>query len=141
MKQWYTAKELAGMPGLPGTIKNVLALGNKQRWKWRKRQGRGGGREFALNSLPANVRVYLAFKTANTEPIFDSSGLPIHPEAYDYFLSALLNDTGKGVRVCYRQLVAEAVKGGWKIPDLAALLQGVREKLATPVSAEHMRAL
>lgn len=58
MKDYYTALELADMrlPGLPGTKRNVNRLAVKQGWAGRERDGKGGGREYAVDSLPGRAR-------------------------------------------------------------------------------------
>lgn len=50
--EWFTAKELAGLPGLPGTPQNVNSKGKREAWQSRQRQARGGGMEYHINSLP-----------------------------------------------------------------------------------------
>lgn len=59
MKAWLSAAELAGLPGLPGTVQKVNARAQREGWSSRKRVGRGGGREYALSSLPQATRDYL----------------------------------------------------------------------------------
>jgi hypothetical protein len=59
-KQWYTAKELAGLPGMPKTPQAVNAKAKRGVWSHRDRSGRGGGREYALTSLPPETRAHLA---------------------------------------------------------------------------------
>lgn len=56
----YPAKELAGLPGMPGTERAVQIKAEREAWSWQKRSGRGGGREYALTSLPAETRAHLA---------------------------------------------------------------------------------
>jgi hypothetical protein len=64
-KEWYTAKELAGLPGMPKTPQAVNAKAKRGVWAHRDRSGRGGGREYALSSLPAETRAYLARQHVN----------------------------------------------------------------------------
>ncbi|BDV42406.1 transposase [Geotalea uraniireducens] len=70
MKSHYTAKELAGLPGMPQTERGVQRMADREIWPWRKRSGRGGGKEYALASLPAETRQALA--TTNTRVGYDS---------------------------------------------------------------------
>lgn len=51
-ERWYTAADLAGLAGLPGTERNVRARAEREGWASRPRVGRGGGSEYAFNSLP-----------------------------------------------------------------------------------------
>ena len=60
MKTHYAAKELAGLPGLPGTERAIQIMAGRENWSWQKRAGRGGGREYALSALPAATQNHLA---------------------------------------------------------------------------------
>lgn len=55
-KEWFTAAELAGLPGLPSTPQNVTLRAKRDSWKSRKRKAVGGGREFHFNSLPVETQ-------------------------------------------------------------------------------------
>ncbi|GEK71561.1 MULTISPECIES: DNA-binding protein [Halomonas] len=55
-RSWFTAKELAGLPGMPGTVQGVNARAKAQSWEAQKRMGRGGGYEFAFAVLPAETQ-------------------------------------------------------------------------------------
>lgn len=70
IKSHYTAKELAGLPELPGTEQNVTAKAKRESWDKQKRSGRGGGWEYAITSLPAETRKALA--TLNTTVGYDT---------------------------------------------------------------------
>jgi len=52
VQEWYTAAELAGLEGLPGTRRGVSFKADKEGWTAKKREGRGGGKEYAFASLP-----------------------------------------------------------------------------------------
>lgn len=58
-KRYYTAKELAGLPGLPDTESGVTRLAKRAAWRFRKREGRGGGREYPETCLPQAAREHL----------------------------------------------------------------------------------
>lgn len=51
--QWYSAKELAGMVGLEGSVRTIYRKSEKENWQSRPRQGQGGGNEYHISSLPA----------------------------------------------------------------------------------------
>ncbi|MCX7366798.1 MAG: DDE-type integrase/transposase/recombinase [Alphaproteobacteria bacterium] len=55
---FFTAAELAALklPGLPQRREHVSRLASRQEWSHRQREGRGGGREFALTALPEKAR-------------------------------------------------------------------------------------
>ena len=54
LKTHYTAQEIADMclPGLPETRPGVAARAKSAKWLSRSRAGRGGGSEYAIESLP-----------------------------------------------------------------------------------------
>lgn len=57
-KGWYSAQELAGLPGLPGTERGVFKAAQKNLWALRAK-ARGKGNEYALRSLPAETQKYI----------------------------------------------------------------------------------
>lgn len=64
MRDWYEAKDLVGLPGMPGTVRGVSKLALRDGWEFRQRKGRGGGREFRRESLPLETRQHLELATA-----------------------------------------------------------------------------
>ena len=58
MKDFYTAQELAtlNLESLPNSKSNVIRWAKKGSWITRKRAGRGGGVEYAFNSLPSDAQ-------------------------------------------------------------------------------------
>lgn len=62
-KNYYSAKDLIGLPGMPGTEQAVNSRARKEAWTSCKRAGRGGGKEYALESLPPETRDHLANQT------------------------------------------------------------------------------
>lgn len=63
---WYSAADLAGLPGLPGSERAVRERAKREHWQYRNRAARGGGREFALASLPSATRQHLALQVAKS---------------------------------------------------------------------------
>ncbi len=58
-EQRYTAGKLAGKPGMPATRSGVIRLAKREGWDYQQRPGRGGGREYALSSLPVTTQIAL----------------------------------------------------------------------------------
>jgi putative transposase len=56
MSTWLTARELAGMPGMPGTEFRTREKLSKLGISSRRRAGRGGGCEYDCSALPAETR-------------------------------------------------------------------------------------
>ncbi len=65
MNAYYTAQELADLKVkvLPNTKKGVIARAKKENWQSRPRQGRGGGKEYAFDSLPKDVQDEIKMRT------------------------------------------------------------------------------
>lgn len=59
-KLWFSARELAGLPGMPTTARRVREKAKREGWFRRKRQGRGGGSEYHRYDLPQETRAALA---------------------------------------------------------------------------------
>lgn len=56
---WYSPSKLAGLPGMPSLRENVTRKALAEGWQFRQRNGRGGGREYAYDSLPAQTQAAL----------------------------------------------------------------------------------
>jgi hypothetical protein len=63
---WYSASQLAGLPGMPTTRAGVIDRSNRESWPKRPRQGRGGGYEYPLSALPAETIAALS-KTSTVQ--------------------------------------------------------------------------
>ncbi|NCB75263.1 MAG: DNA-binding protein, partial [Clostridia bacterium] len=59
-REWFSAREIAALPGLPTTQQSVnRKLGNLGADQRRKRQGRGGGWEYHTSALPPATQAAL----------------------------------------------------------------------------------
>lgn len=58
LAEWFTAQQLAGLPGLPGTERRVRASAQKNLWPSRSKE-RGKGLEYPYAALPAATRRHL----------------------------------------------------------------------------------
>lgn len=56
MREWYSASELVGLPGMPSTRQNVILKAKREGWKSRPRSGKGGGLEYHISSLPPRAQ-------------------------------------------------------------------------------------
>jgi len=69
MKEWYSAKELAGLPGMPGTRRSVNRKVQKEQWRFQDVPAPGGPggkrREYHISSLPEATRVHLVTMQAD----------------------------------------------------------------------------
>ncbi|MCS4503860.1 Mu transposase C-terminal domain-containing protein [Arhodomonas aquaeolei] len=66
-KDWFTATELAGLPGVPETRSAVIRRAKRDEWESRRRAGRGGGREYAFTSLPVETQAAILERTQPAE--------------------------------------------------------------------------
>lgn len=63
-KEWFSAAELAGQPGCPGTPQGVNAKAKREDWQCQI-VGRNHAREYHISSLPGATRAHLAAQTVN----------------------------------------------------------------------------
>ncbi len=66
-RAWHTAKELAGLPGLPQSESAVIRRAKREGWMSRKSQGTKAT-EYALDSLPEETRTALLDRMIETLP-------------------------------------------------------------------------
>ena len=91
MAEWLSALELAGLPGVPGTRNKVNDLAKSEAWLSRPRQGRGGGREYHVSSLPEETRAALGLAQ-----VAALTASPASPSAANANRPALLPPVPKG---------------------------------------------
>lgn len=60
--QWYSAKELIRLPGLPSTVQKINAKAKREGWVRRPRKRRGGGSEYLLSALPPKAQAAVVLK-------------------------------------------------------------------------------
>lgn len=61
MKLWLTAQELAGLPGLPGTDRNVRAMADREGWRRKAATGTRGW-VYHISSIPAEAKSELVLR-------------------------------------------------------------------------------
>jgi putative transposase len=80
-KGWFSAQELAGLPGMPGTDRGVKKSAEKNLWKSRSKE-RGKGIEYSLASFPEETQKHLLSLVLNMAPTAaPAAGLPATPPA------------------------------------------------------------
>lgn len=65
---WYSATELAGLPGLPNTHSGLVRFARRQAWATRARAGRGGGCEYPFTALPPQAQAALLLRERRQSP-------------------------------------------------------------------------
>lgn len=64
---WFSARELAAIPGMPGDRNNVRKRAEREGWQRRERVGKGGGWEYHVSSLPEETQAALGY-SADPDP-------------------------------------------------------------------------
>ncbi|AHG20789.1 DNA-binding protein [Chania multitudinisentens RB-25] len=61
--EWFAAKELTGITGLPSSTQGINLMARREGWVSRRRKGvQGKALEYHIDSLPANVRNVLILR-------------------------------------------------------------------------------
>jgi len=89
MKNWFTAGELTGLPGVPSTESAIIRKAKKEHWFARYRQGQGGGKEYHETSLPVETRAALHFKHSAQLPATKTDKELVIKEQVDQKLTSL----------------------------------------------------
>lgn len=110
---WFTAKELAGLPGMPGSDRAIQIRG-KDSWEWRKRTGTKAV-EYSLGSLPVETQeVLLAREVSSSEPTTDL--LLVHSDSElierDAKSSSRLNNKQRNVMLARLSFIREIERVG-----------------------------
>jgi len=66
MRKWFTASELAGLPGLPGTERGVLKLAKREGWEGQRRLGTKAV-EYGFAALPKEAQAALLVRLVADE--------------------------------------------------------------------------
>lgn len=77
---WYSAQQLAGLPGMPGHESNVRILAKKNLWPTRSKE-RGKGVEYPISALPQDARDALLARIAAQSPISPTAPVTSLPAA------------------------------------------------------------
>ena len=73
MQDWFSAKELLGLPGMPTTIRGIRITAQRKNWPYEQKGHSGPGRKenlYALAVLPSETQAYLhsIYKEQNGSP-------------------------------------------------------------------------
>lgn len=106
MRNWYTAQELAGLPGLPGTARNVKLAAERAGWEGQRRLG-SKAIEYAFAVLPKETQAALiAASVAAAQPAPAAETLPIIAER-DAVSASRLTDEQRAVMTARLAFVRE----------------------------------
>lgn len=108
---WFTARELAGLPGMPGTERAIQIRG-KSDWQGRKRNG-SKVIEYRLTDLPGETQAAILARSVAEA----SDNLPVvlgNEEVDQCDAKALLASTKSNVRSCWQGSPFAEKSSGWR---------------------------
>lgn len=81
MKDWYSAQDLAGLPGMPAKKRFVRRKAAREGWSYREVKGGRGDprREYPLTDLPAETQAHLRGQTTALAPAIAAECRPVNP--------------------------------------------------------------
>lgn len=130
LKSFYSANELSqlGLKSLPTSHRRILDKAKRENWNSRKRDGKGGGVEFAVKSMPEEVQAEIVVKLGKSAvknlPVLAKPQAPVDAQL---LWATYEQGTAKQRQKAQMKLgimfaVAELVNGGVKILDALALV-------------------
>lgn len=81
MKDWYSARNLAELPGMPATKWGVCKKAAREAWPFREVKGKGGTRhEYPLTALPEETQAHLRAQNTALAPaiVVEENSLVAH---------------------------------------------------------------
>lgn len=122
MRKWFTAKELAGLPGLPGTVQGVSLRAKREGWEAQLRLGRGGAQEYSFSVLPSETQAALLATSVNVEKpeVAPSGGQDI--VLRDAISASRLTDDQRGVMTARLSFVREIERMSQAVSQQRAIM-------------------
>ena len=123
LKSFYSANELSqlGLKSLPTSHRRILDKAKRENWNSRKRDGKGGGVEYAVKSMPEDVQAEIVVKLGKSAvknlPVLAEESAPV-----DAQLLWAKQQQKAQMKLGIMFAVAELVSGGVKILDALALV-------------------
>jgi putative transposase len=68
MRSWYTPQELVGLPGLPGTARNIRNFADRKHWEGQRRLG-SKAIEYAFAVLPEETQAAILKAAVTAQPV------------------------------------------------------------------------
>ena len=130
LKSYYSAQELVelNLEILPKTKKAILTMAKREGWKSQDRQGKGGGFEFAVKSMPEDVQAEIVVKLGKSAvknlPVLAEESAPVDAQLLwaTYEQGTAKQQQKAQMKLGIMFAVAELVNGGVKILDALALV-------------------
>ena len=130
LKSFYSANELSqlGLKSLPTNHRRILDKAKRENWNSRKRDGKGGGVEFAVKSMPEEVQAEIVVKLGKSAvknlPVLAKPQAPVDAQLLwaTYEQGTAKQQQKAQMKLGIMFAVAELVSGGVKILDALALV-------------------
>jgi putative transposase len=103
MRSHYTLQELAGLPGVPGTVPGIRKVAERMGWEGQRRLG-GKAVEYAFGQLPVETQTALLALSVTKEPADSEVTTSVVPTSQAAKEVVRFNDTQKAVmvaRLCF----------------------------------------
>ncbi|MFJ3469083.1 DNA-binding protein [Pseudomonas sp. NPDC090201] len=103
MRSLYTLQELAGLPGIPGTVPGIRKFAERMGWEGQRRLG-SKAVEYPFSQLPVETQTALLARLVAEEPREPEPSVPAVAEPQGAKATDRLNDTQKAVmvaRLCF----------------------------------------
>lgn len=138
MKEWLSARELAGLPGMPGTVQGINKAAPKQAWVQRQRKGRGGGSEYRVRSLPDETQRALLNHSLNQMEL--PGVVEAEPPALPTKQAALLKDWQRS-RMEARAAIIQEVERIGQVVGIHKAIHEIVSRAKNETLPEHLQRL
>ncbi|MBA4289372.1 MAG: transposase [Pseudomonas sp.] len=145
MRKWFTAQELAGLPGMPGTERGVKKAADRSGWEGQRRIGSSRAIEYSFAVLPAETQVGLLARLVQQEqPQADSVPAVVHTlntPKRDAISASRLNDVQRSVMNARLLFVREIERMSQMVSQQQAIMTLVglaRDGKLSPYLAERV---
>lgn len=130
LKSYYSVAELLTLKllSLPKTHKGILDKAKRENWNSRKRDGKGGGVEYAVKSMQEDVQAEIVVKLGKSAvknlPVLAEESAPVDAQLLwaTYEQGTAKQQQKAQMKLGIMFAVAELVNGGVKILDALALV-------------------
>lgn len=144
MRKWFTAQELAGLPGLPGTVQGVRLAAARESWEGQKRLG-SKAIEYSFAVLPAETQAALVARLVQAEQPAEAPK-PTAPHTFispqrDGISTSRLSDDQRDVMSARVSIIREVERMSQMVSQQRAILTLVglaRDGKLSPYLAERV---
>ncbi|HTN30576.1 MAG TPA: DNA-binding protein [Pseudomonas sp.] len=106
MHKWFTALELAGLPGLPGTERGIKKLAEREGWEGQRRLG-SKAIEYSFAVLPPEAQAALLARLVNQDEAAESTVMAPESALRDAIPASRLSESQRAVMLARLAFVRE----------------------------------